>query len=201
MQRALYVFCMADNLVRQVSDARVLAALTHPLRRRLLDMLKVNGPSTVGLLAERSGEAVGNVSHHVGVLAKALLVEQVPELARDRRERWWRLTSTEVRWARTDFEASPAAEAVADAAGSLMLDRQMECVRTWLGRRTNYPQEWRDGCSVSTEAWLLLTPSEAREFGAQLVALFETWSARPDPDDGQMREPVLVFGHSVPATP
>ncbi|MFC0099602.1 hypothetical protein ACFFKH_19035 [Micromonospora marina] len=30
--------------VRQVTDSRVLAALAHPLRRRLMDVLKVYGP-------------------------------------------------------------------------------------------------------------------------------------------------------------
>ncbi|WP_194911516.1 ArsR/SmtB family transcription factor [Catenulispora rubra] len=192
---------MAEEPAHKISDTRVLAALTHPLRRQILDVLTVDGPATVGMLAERTDEAVGNVSHHVRVLAEARLVEDVPELARDRRERWWRPTPAEVRWARADFEGSPADAAVADAAGSLMLDRQTAAARSWPARRAGYPEQWREGCAVSTEAWLRLSPEEAREFGAQLIALFDAWSHRPVPDDAQEREPVLVFGHVVPAAP
>ena len=73
-----------------VTEPDVLRAVAHPLRRRLLDVLRVDGPQTASLLAEHTGEAVGNVSHHVRVLQRAGLVEAAPELARDRRERWWR---------------------------------------------------------------------------------------------------------------
>lgn len=144
----------AHGDVRQISDSRVLAAFTHPVRRRLLDVLKVDGAATVGLLAERTGQAVGNVSHHLKVLAGAGLVEEAPELARDRRERWWRPTSASLRWARADFEDDPVAEAVADAAGSLQLERQAGLVRSWFATRQEYspngartaPSPPRPGC-------------------------------------------------------
>ncbi|MBS2536480.1 winged helix-turn-helix transcriptional regulator [Catenulispora sp. NF23] len=192
---------MADDSPRKISDTRVLAALTHPLRRQILDVLEADGPATVGMLAERTGEAVGNVSHHVRVLADARLVEDVPELARDRRERWWRATSAEVLWARADFEGSPADAAVADAAGSLMLERQLAAARSWPARRAGYSPQWREVGSLSTEAWLRLSPEEAREFGAQLMALLDTWSHRAVPDDSQDRDSVLVFAHVVPTAP
>ncbi|MEU6237293.1 helix-turn-helix domain-containing protein [Kitasatospora sp. NPDC047058] len=187
--------------VRQISDSRVLAALTHPLRRRLLDVLKVGGAATVGLLAERTGQAVGNVSHHLKVLAGADLIEEAPELARDRRERWWRLTPGTLRWARADFQGDPVAEAVADAAGSLQLERQAGLVRAWTATRPDYDPAWHEGCAVATEAWLRLTPEEAREFAADLVAVLERWADRPVPEDGRERESVFAFAHSVPARP
>src|SRR5260370_803101 len=37
---------MGEHDVRTVTDTRVLAAMTHPLRRRLLSILKLDGPST-----------------------------------------------------------------------------------------------------------------------------------------------------------
>jgi DNA-binding transcriptional ArsR family regulator len=101
---------------RTITDSRVLAAMAHPLRRRLLDALKVDGPSTASMLANRTGQAIGNVSHHMKVLAQAALVEEAPQLARDRRERWWRLSDTSRRWSSTSFDDDPAAAAVADAA-------------------------------------------------------------------------------------
>jgi DNA-binding transcriptional ArsR family regulator len=77
----------------RAAEARVLSAMSHPVRRRLLQVLTEHGPSTASQLAARTGQAVANVSHHVRVLASCRLVEEAPELARDRRERWWRLAS------------------------------------------------------------------------------------------------------------
>ncbi|WP_370933755.1 ArsR/SmtB family transcription factor [Amycolatopsis sp. cg13] len=65
----------------EVRDSQVLAAMSHPLRRRLLDMLKPDGPANA---SEKTGQAVGNVSHHLKVLSGAGLVIEAPELARDR---------------------------------------------------------------------------------------------------------------------
>ena len=42
-----------------VSDPQVLRALAHPLRGRLLGLLRVDGPSTATRLAERVGESSG----------------------------------------------------------------------------------------------------------------------------------------------
>ncbi|MFB7905915.1 MULTISPECIES: ArsR/SmtB family transcription factor [unclassified Kitasatospora] len=186
---------------REIQDSRVLAALTHPLRWRLIDLLKVDGPATVGRLAERTGQAVGNVSHHLKVLAESGLIEEAAELARDRRERWWRLADRELSWTRADFDGDPAAEAVADAAGSILLERKVELVREWSARRGGYDPDWRDGCSVATEAWLRLTPEEARELAADLHEVIQKWARRPVPEDGRERETVLAFAHSVPARP
>ncbi|MFD6666158.1 helix-turn-helix domain-containing protein, partial [Micromonospora chalcea] len=73
---------------RRVSDPRAMRALAHPTRLRLLGELRLRGPQTVGMLSERTGEAVGSVSYHVGKLAEHGFVTEAPDLARDRRERW-----------------------------------------------------------------------------------------------------------------
>ena len=77
--------------VRVVTEAKALSAMANPFRSRMMDALKVDGPSTASMLAQRTGQAVGSASHHLKVLAEAGLVEEAPDLARDRRERWWRL--------------------------------------------------------------------------------------------------------------
>ena len=92
--------------VRKITDSSVLAALAHPLRRRLMDVLKVDGAATVSMLAERTDQAVANVSHHLRVLAACDLVVEAPERARDRRERWWRLGSPSLKWSTADFDAA-----------------------------------------------------------------------------------------------
>ncbi|WP_446215947.1 ArsR/SmtB family transcription factor [Micromonospora sp. IBHARD004] len=191
---------MPNPDVRHVTDSRVLAALSHPLRRRLMDVLKVHGPATVGLLAERTDQAPANVSHHLKVLATAELVTEAPELARDRRERWWRLQSRGVRWSNTDFDADPAARAIADAATSLNLDRQVSLARAWHAATDEAQAAWGDG-PFSTDRWLHLTPEELAELGREMIDLLARWADRAVPDDGRRREPVFLFAYGIPAQP
>ncbi|MFC0504627.1 ArsR/SmtB family transcription factor [Micromonospora costi] len=191
---------MENHDVRQVTDSRVLAALSHPLRRRLMDVLKVHGPATVGLLAERTGQAPANVSHHLKVLAAAELVTEAPERARDRRERWWRLVSRAVRWSNADFDADPAARAVADAATSLNLDRHVQIARAWHAADETAHAAWGDG-PFSTDRWLHLTPEELAELGREVTDLLARWADREVPDDGRERHPVFLFAYGVPAQP
>ncbi|MFI6129243.1 ArsR/SmtB family transcription factor [Micromonospora sp. NPDC051141] len=191
---------MDQPTVRQVTDSRVLAALAHPLRRRLMDVLKVYGPCTVGLLAERTDQAPANVSHHLKVLAAADLLVEAPELARDRRERWWKLRSRGVRWSESDFDDDPSTRVVADAAGSLNLERHTALVRAWHAAADETHAAWGDA-PFSTDHWLRLTPDELAELSREVIALFSRWADRPVPDDGQRREPVFVFTHGVPARP
>jgi DNA-binding transcriptional ArsR family regulator len=190
---------MTDPRVRQVTDSRVLAAMSHPLRRRLMDVLKVYGPATASVLAERTGQAVANVSHHLKVLASADLIGEAPELARDRRERWWRLVSPGLRWASGDFDDDPARQAVANAAVSLNLDRHVSLVRAWYAAREERPA-W-DGAAFSTDKWLHLTPAELGEVEREILGVLDRWARRGVPDDGQTREPVFLFAYGVPAQP
>lgn len=186
--------------VRQVTDSKVLAALAHPLRRRLLDVLKVYGPATVSSLAERTGERVANLSHHLKVLAEADLIGEVPELARDRRERWWQILAPRLRWSSRDFSGDPAGDAVAQAALSLSLDHHVGAVRAWYAASEDQHMHWGDS-GFSTDKWLQLTPTELTELSCEVIELFERWATRTIPADGARREPVLVFGYGVPAQP
>lgn len=185
---------------RQVTDSKVLAAMAHPVRRRLMDVLKVYGPATVSVLAERTGERVPNVSHHLRVLAEASLVGEAPELARDRRERWWRLLAPSLRWSSQDFAGEPASAAVAQAAQSLNLERHMGLARAWYAAGDE-EQAWWQGLGFTADKWLHLTPEELSELSEQLVELLEQWAGRAALGDDQERRPVLVFAYGVPAQP
>jgi DNA-binding transcriptional ArsR family regulator len=190
---------MSDD-VRRITDSRTLAALAHPLRRRLMDVLKVDGPATASMLAERTGQAVGNVSHHLRTLAACDLVAEAPELARDRRERWWRLVSRATRWNSGDFGDDSAAEAIELAAASLNLDRQVGFVRSFAAAGEDEHAAWPTG-PFSTDTWLRVTDAELAEFAAEVIAVFQRWSGRPLPDDGAQRRPVFAFARAVPARP
>jgi DNA-binding transcriptional ArsR family regulator len=197
---AFRVTSMANDPIRQVTDSRVLAAMSHPLRRRLLDVLKVHGPATVSALAGRTDQSVANVSHHLRVLHSSGLIEEAPELARDRRERWWRLVSAALRWSSVDFAEDPASEAIAEAGQSLNLDHHSGLVRTWFAADEDQRTRW-DDAAFSTDKWLTLTPAELAELSHQVIDLLDRWATRKTPDDGQQREPVFVFTYGVPVQP
>ncbi|WP_237762710.1 ArsR/SmtB family transcription factor [Arthrobacter sp. ERGS1:01] len=93
--------------------------MANPFRSRILDALYVDGASTASGLAQRTGQAVGSISHHLKVLSQAGLIEEAPELARDRRERLWRVVAPATRWSRTEFADDPGAVTGALAAESL----------------------------------------------------------------------------------
>lgn len=185
--------------VQTVTDARALSAMANPYRSRLLDALNVDGPSTASALAKRTGQAVGSVSHHLKVLAEAGLIIEAPELARDRRERWWRLVAPGIRWSRAEFATDAGAVTAALAAESLTLQRQFERARDWLGN-AEAAGDW-DDAAFATQIWLTLTPEELRELSVELIALTRRWRDRVTPDDGRERETVFLFARGFPAQP
>ncbi|MDT8911092.1 winged helix-turn-helix domain-containing protein [Amycolatopsis sp. PS_44_ISF1] len=187
---------MADLEIHAIRDSRVLAAMSHPLRRRLLDLLKLDGPATASALAEKTGQAVGNVSHHLKVLAGASLVEEAPELARDRRERWWRRPSSALSWSSADFVDDP----VADAAETLNLDRQSSLARAWLASAETEPPLWRFS-SFSNETWARLSAAELAELNERVIALFGEYAGRDQLDDGVERRPAFLYARGFPARP
>jgi DNA-binding transcriptional ArsR family regulator len=191
---------MSSGDVTQVRDSRVLAAAAHPLRRRLMDVLKVEGPATASMLADRTEQAVGNVSHHLKVLAGAALIVEVPERARNRRERWWTLASAAVRWSDSDFAEDPVGQAVASAAVSINLDRQVGLVRAWHGAADEQRVAWGDA-PFATDKWFSMTPDELAGFERELQALIDRWASRAVPDDDARRATVFFFAHGVPAKP
>jgi hypothetical protein len=133
------------------------------------------------------------------VLADAGLVVEAPELARDRRERWWRLADRGTRWSRAEFSDDEAAVTAAHAAEALAFQRQVARTQEWLANAESDP-DW-DDAAFATQQWLRLTPAELRELAEEVVALLMRWSERPVPDDGQEREPVVVFARGFPAQP
>lgn len=184
--------------IRTITEAAVLSALAHPFRGRLLDALKVDGPSTVGSLSRRTGQAVGSVSHHLKVLSDVGMVEEVPELARDRREHWWRLVNAGWRWSRADLAEDPQAAAAGLAAESVAFTRQVERTRDWLDNH-EAAGVWGDS-TFATQSWLHLTSDELRQLGDEVMDVIHRWQDRPV-DDNVEREPIFVFARAFPSQP
>ena len=153
----------------------------------MLDALKVDGPSTASMLAKRTGQAVGNASHHLKVLAGAGLVEEAPELAKDKRERWWRLVSAGTRWTTSEFGDDAAALALAREAEVLQLRRQVERVQQWMANADSDPV-W-DDAAFATQNRLTLSPQEMYAVAEEIMAVLKRWSEREIPEEGAERGP------------
>ncbi|MBV1854769.1 ArsR/SmtB family transcription factor [Catellatospora tritici] len=69
-------------------DPRTLRGLAHPLRVRILTLLRDNGPSTATLLAQRLGLSSAATSYHLRQLSLYGFVADEPEQGTGR-ERWW----------------------------------------------------------------------------------------------------------------
>src|SRR4051794_16627993 len=87
-------------------DARSLRGLAHPLRMRMLELLKLDGPATSTRLAERLGENTGTVSWHLRQLAEHGFIEEVVGRG-TRRERWWQAVTERRTLNSTEFRHDP----------------------------------------------------------------------------------------------
>jgi DNA-binding transcriptional ArsR family regulator len=179
---------------------RVITALHHPLRRALVTRLFLDGPATVSGLADATGERVGNVSHHIKVLAEAGLVTEVPALAKDRREHWWRAVPRPISWSYADVMGDPVAETVVSAAEQQNLAHHVGKVQDWYAHRESFDEEWVRA-AASTDGWLAVTPTELDEFTAKITALLVSYGATPERCADSARQLVFAFAHAVPAQP
>lgn len=173
--------------------------MNHPLRRRLLELLILQGPATASQLAERSGQLVGNVSHHLKMLARAGIIAETPELAKDRRERWWRAIPVSLSWSLKDVRGDPVGETVAVAAEERNLAHHLELAQQWLVARDPEDDAWI-GAAFSTEAWAWATPEELTELGRALNELMTRFRANHQ-DQQPARRACFVFAHGMPAQP
>jgi DNA-binding transcriptional ArsR family regulator len=182
---------------RRITDPDVLKALAQPIRQRLYRLLLQFGPATGGSLAGRLGADPGQVSYHLRELARRGFVEDVPELARDRRERWWKATPGSTAWSFLDF-AEPEARAVADVVKMQMVVDEFNRLRRFEQGRDEWSEAWRRSV-MSSESYLRLTPGELAELTGELQSVLTRWSeatrGRPREDD---RESVSVFFHAFP---
>jgi DNA-binding transcriptional ArsR family regulator len=73
---------------RVVSDLDSLKAVSHPLRLKLLGLLRSDGPATASQLARRVGESSGSTSYHLRQLERFGFVEDDAEQPSGRERRW-----------------------------------------------------------------------------------------------------------------
>ena len=131
---------------------------------------------TVGRLCEIVDDAPGNVSYHLGVLAEFGFIEEAPELATDRRERWWR--SAHDSTTLTGPDSAPARHNFIDAHAAT-LHRAIDA----------------DTTALSSDIFAYLTPQQLVEAAGELEAVLHKWSDADD-RDAEGAVPVQLIAHA-----
>ncbi|MBP0456803.1 ArsR/SmtB family transcription factor [Streptomyces montanisoli] len=164
-----------------VLDARGLRALAHPVRVRLIGLLRKHGPSTATRLAERLGVNSGTASYHLRRLAAAGFVAEDTGRG-NARERWWRSVHRLTRYDGGELtECEP--EAALAFLGSVAATYTLR-VQQALDEMATAPRPWRDVFEMS-DRLLRLTPEEAAELGEELRAVVERYRQdTPEAVDG-----------------
>ncbi|WP_043624377.1 helix-turn-helix domain-containing protein [Nonomuraea candida] len=90
----------------RITDPQVLRAVTHPLRARVLGLLRADGPATASELGRKLGESSGSTSYHLRELFKYGFIEEEPE-QRDGRERRWRARHRYTSWNSREMSGTP----------------------------------------------------------------------------------------------
>lgn len=185
-----------DPAVR-VTDVRALHALAHPLRNRLLGLLRLDGPSTATLLGKRVGESSGSTSYHLRQLAAYGFVEEVADHGTGR-ERWWRARHRMTSWSADDLLAQEGGEQVQDEMTRLQLAGHGRVLDAWLAQRDELDPDWTTAASINDYA-LRLTPPQARELVDELGAVLARWLAEhPAAEPAEGSELVSVLLDVVP---
>ncbi|MFJ8043444.1 ArsR/SmtB family transcription factor [Kitasatospora sp. NPDC096147] len=176
-------------------DADALKALTHPLRIRLLGMLRQDGPATASELAAATGETSATTSYHLRVLAKYAFIKEAEH--RDGRERRWQAVHALTSWDSAALASTPANRAVGSALRRSQLEHLTRAVARFETEAEAGPTqlEWVGAGGISD--WLpRLTPESLAELWQTLSGKVDELTAR-DAEDPRARQ-VVVFHAALP---
>lgn len=180
-----------------VPDAVALKALTHPVRLRLLSLLRLAGPSTATTLAQRLGLNSGATSYHLRILARHGFIAERPEQG-TRRERVWAAQHES-----THFRvpgSSPADLESGHAFAQAALTEQTRLMQAAQHRHPDLPPEWQAASDLS-DFTMAMTASQAAALRDRLHAVLLEAKAAAPPLDAALpagHRPIMVVLHSFP---
>jgi DNA-binding transcriptional ArsR family regulator len=158
-----------------------LKALAHPLRVRLLGLLRADGPSTATALGRRVGESSGTTSYHLRQLAAADFV--VEDATRGNgRERWWRAAQDATRLESASLDDDPATLAAVDAYLGAVARMYAARLDTWIATGREWPKPWREAGGMSDQL-LSLSAAELVRLNSELDAVVESYRREPKRGD------------------
>jgi predicted ArsR family transcriptional regulator len=159
-------------------DPTALKALSHPVRLRILGLLRSDGPATATSLAQRLGLNSGATSYHLRQLAQHGFVEDDAGRG-NARDRWWRAAHQSTR---TDdrTELTPEGREAVDAWAQSIAVVHTEQLQRAIEERSTIPLPWRLASTLSD--WnIRITPERAESLMKAIVEVIE--DVEEDPDD------------------
>ncbi|GLY43489.1 transcriptional regulator [Amycolatopsis sp. NBRC 101858] len=162
-------------------DARMLRALAHPLRMRMIELLQADGPATATGLGKRVGESSGTTSWHLRLLAEAGLVEEDTERG-NKRERWWRSVRKTTRMRAADFIGDPDLAAPLDSYLRSLVEHRYQAESRFISELPRWLEQWHDK-AVFNDVRLSLTPEEAAAMSADVEAVVDRYRREARPGD------------------
>jgi len=149
-------------------DIAGLRALSHPVRLRMLGLLRTEGAATATTLAARLDLNTGATSYHLRQLAQHGFIEEDTERG-NARDRWWRAAHTSTR---TDVGRAGIGEEDLEAYLSTVALLYGDRLRAAVAEMGFLPPAWRHVGTLSD--WeISLTPADADALVQSLVRTIE----------------------------
>ena len=174
--------------IRELTDARTLRALTHPVRVAMIEELIHGGAMTATELGERIGETPTTCSFHLRQLAKYAFVEEAG--GGQGRSRPWRTDEYRlvVHPRRRSGDGTRFRCRAADVPRAAFARYE-----TWRRTRGIYPPQWRQA-SDDSEYLFYLTADELAQLGTELQEVLMRWRQL----EGRLEDPPRRPPDSLP---
>jgi hypothetical protein len=157
----------------RLADPRALRAYAHPVRMKLVGLLRTEGPLTATRAAVLLGESSGTCSFHLRQLAKYGLVEEAG--GGTGREKPWRATTTSTAWDATG--GTPEVAAAASLLNTVIAEGYFEQLMRWLEARPGQPAEWQQADWLGDRI-LWVNAEELEELGRKVLELVDVYFER-----------------------
>jgi DNA-binding MarR family transcriptional regulator len=178
---------MAED--QYIHDPRVLRAIAHPVRTRILGEIAAGGPLRAADVARELDIPANQASFHLRQLAKYGLVEEAPGEARDKRDRVWKATSESGLAVRlNELEKEPGGRAAVSVFRRSATDWAHHLVDLALTGPED-PGSLRTMMNQTVK----LTRAEAEQLQQELLELVEGWVERTRGRDDDERRTYVVM--------
>jgi hypothetical protein len=164
---------VAGRTETRLADPRALRAYAHPVRMKLVGLLRTEGPLTATRAANLLGESSGTCSFHLRQLAKYGLVEEAG--GGTGREKPWQATTTSTTWDATG--GTPEVAAAASLLNTVIAEGYFEQLMRWLEARPNQPAEWQQANWLGDRI-LWVNAEELDELGRKVLELVDGYFER-----------------------
>ena len=157
----------------ELTDPRALRAYAHPVRGKLVFLLRRRGPLTATQAAELLGESSGTTSFHLRQLAKYGLVEEAP--GGTGRQKPWQATALMTHI--PPIQATPEAAEAAMQLRISMAQTYFERLVEWLRRSEDETDEWRSA-TLFGDRIIWATAAELEDLKQAIDDLIEPYGRR-----------------------